>query len=68
MTDTECVDNLTFFTNPPPQAKSLLHSFEQAGRHIGLYVNADKTEFIYFNQMEPSPLEAANVKKSQNGW
>ena len=34
----------------PPQAQSLLHSVEQAASSIGLHVNADKTESMYFNQ------------------
>ena len=32
------------------QAEYLLHSMEQPARNIGLYVNLDETEFIYFNQ------------------
>ena len=34
----------------PDQAESLLHSLEQAASGIGLYVNADKTEYMCFNQ------------------
>ena len=35
--------------NTLAQAKSLLYSLERAAGGIGLYVNADKTEFLYFN-------------------
>ena len=34
----------------PAKAKSLLHSLEQASGCIGPHVNADKTEYICFNQ------------------
>ena len=34
----------------PTQAKTLLHSLEQAGAGIGLHVNAHKTEYMCFNQ------------------
>ena len=34
----------------PAQAKTLLHSLERAGAAIGLHVNADKTEYMCFNQ------------------
>ena len=42
--------DLAFLTNTPVQAKSQLYSLEQAASGIGLYVNADKTEFICFKQ------------------
>ena len=36
-------DDLVFL----PNTESLLHSLEQAAGDIGLYVNANKTEFMY---------------------
>ena len=49
ITDADYTDDLVLLTNTPVQAKSLLHSLEQAVRSISLYVNSDKTEFKYFN-------------------
>ena len=34
----------------PAQAEFLLHSLERAAAGIGLHVNADKTEYMLFNQ------------------
>ena len=36
--------------NIPAQAESLLHSLEQTAGGIGFHVNADKTEYMCFNQ------------------
>ena len=36
--------------NTPAQAKSLLDNREQAARDIGLCMNSDKTELMYFKQ------------------
>ena len=36
--------------NTPTQAKTLLYSLEWAASGIGLHVNADKTEYMCFNQ------------------
>ena len=41
-----------FLANSPIQAESLLHSLEQTAGGIGLHVNTDKTEYIYFNQRD----------------
>ena len=48
MTDSGYADDLILLANTPAQAKSLMHRFEQAARGIGLSVNLDKTEFMYF--------------------
>ena len=37
-------------TNTPAQAETLLHSLKQAVGGIGLHVNANKTEYMCFNQ------------------
>ena len=50
ITDTDYADDITLLANTPAQAKTLLHSLEQAAAGIGLHVNAQKTEYICFNQ------------------
>ena len=50
ITDVDYADDITLLENSPSQAKSLLHSLEQAAGGIGLHVNADKTEYMCFNQ------------------
>ena len=40
-------DDIALLTNTPAQAESLLNSLEQAARDIGLYMNSDKTVFIW---------------------
>ena len=44
-------DDIALLANSPAQAKSLLHSLERAAGGIGLHVNADKTEYMCFNQI-----------------
>ena len=46
--DTDHADGI--LANTPAQDKILLHSLEQAATGIGLHVNADKTEYMCFNQ------------------
>ena len=48
MTDVDYADDLVLFTNTSAKAESLLHSLEPVAWEMGLYVNANKTEFIYF--------------------
>ena len=55
MTDADYADDLALLTNTPAQAESLLHNLKQAAGGIGLRVNANKTEYMYFKQKEPSP-------------
>ena len=50
ITDADYADDIAFLTNTLSQAKCLLHSLEQAAACIGLYVNADKTEYMCFNK------------------
>ena len=50
ITDTDYVDDIELLANTPAQAESLLHSLERVEGGIGLHVNADKTEFMFFNQ------------------
>ena len=48
--DIDYTDNIALLPNTPSQAKCMLHSLEQTEVSIGLYVNADKTEYICLNQ------------------
>ena len=43
-------DDIALLANISAQAKTLLHSLEQAAARIGLHINADKMECMYFNQ------------------
>ena len=43
-------DDIMLLANIPTQAKSLLHSLEQAAGGIALYVNTNKTEYTCFKQ------------------
>ena len=61
--DADDDDDIAFLTNSPAQAESQLHSLEQAAGGIGLHVNADKTEFMYFNQRaDISTLNGGSLK------
>ena len=49
--------------NTPDQAKTLLHSLEQAAAGIGLYVNAHKMEYMCYNQTgDISTLDGTPLK------
>ena len=48
----ETVDDIELLANTPAQAETLLHCLEGAAAGIGLHFNADKTEFMYFNQRD----------------
>ena len=50
ITDADYTDDIALLVNTPAQAESLLHSLEQAAAGTGLHVNADKTEYMCFNQ------------------
>ena len=50
ITDADCTDDTASLANTPTQAKSLLHSQEQAAGGMGLYVKADQMEYMCFNQ------------------
>ena len=50
ITNADYACNIVCLTNTPNQAESLLHILELATGGISLYVNADKTEYICFNQ------------------
>ena len=52
ITDADYADDIALLSNTPAQSQTLLHSLERAASGIGLHVNADKTEFMCFNQRD----------------
>ena len=50
ITDADYADDIAILANTPDQAETLLHSLERAAASIGLYVNAQKTEYMCYNQ------------------
>ena len=48
--DSGYADDIALLANSPTQAKSLLQRLERAAGGIGLHVNQNKTEYMYFNQ------------------
>ena len=50
MTDEDYADDLVVFKNAPTQIESLLHSLEQTTGGICLYMNTNKTKFIFSKQ------------------
>ena len=43
-------NDIVLLANTPAQAETLLYGLEWAAADIGLHVNADKTEYVCFNQ------------------
>ena len=63
ITDSDYADDIAFLANTPTQAETLIHSLERAAAGIGLHVNADKTEYICFNQrVDISTLNGSTLK------
>ena len=50
ITDVDYTDDIALLVNTPAQAETLLHCLERAAAGIGLHVNADKMEYVSFNQ------------------
>ena len=48
MTDADYTAYLALLANTPTQAKSILHSLEQAARNIGINVKIDKNKVHVF--------------------
>ena len=48
--DADNADDISILANTPNQVESRLFSLEQAAGGIGLHVNADKAEYMCFNQ------------------
>ena len=62
MTDEDNTDYLAFLKNAQALTGFLVHHLEQTARGIGLYVIADKIEFIYFNQDYAISVHAKPLK------
>ena len=63
ITDADYADDIALLANTPNQAETLLHSLERAAVGIGLHVNAQKTEFMCFNQKgDISTLDGTSLK------
>ena len=52
ITDALYADDIALLGNAPAQAETLIHSLERAAAAIGLHVNAQKTEYMCFNQTD----------------
>ena len=62
ITDADYADSL-LLVNIRTQAESLLHSLDQAASRIGFNANANKTEYMRFNQKEDiSTLNNGSLK------
>ena len=63
ITDADYANDIALLINTPTQAETLLHSLEQAAAGIGLHVNADKPEYMSFNQRgDISTLDGSSLK------
>ena len=63
ITDADYADDIALLANTPAQADALLHSQERAAAGIGLHVNAQKTEYMCFNQRgDISTLNGSSLK------
>ena len=63
ITDADYADDIALIANTPAQAESLLHNLGWAAGSIGLHVNADKTEYMCFNQRgDISTLKVSPLK------
>ena len=49
ITDADYADDIPILANTPNQPETLLHGLERTAAHIGLHVNAHKTESMCFN-------------------
>ena len=64
ITDADYADDLALLANMPNQAETLLHSLERAAAGIGLHVNANKTEYMCYNQTgNIATLDGASLKR-----
>ena len=63
ITGADYADDLAILANTPNQAETLLHSLERAAAGIGLHVNANKTEYMCYNQTgNIATLDGASLK------
>ena len=63
ITDADYDDYIVLLANIPTQTESLLHSLKREAAGIDLPVNADKTEYMCFNQRgDISTLNGSSLK------
>ena len=63
ITDVDNTDDIALLANTPTQAESLPHSLERAAASISLHANADKKEYMCFNQSgDISTLNGSSLK------
>ena len=63
ITDADYADDIALLANTSAQAETLLHSLEQAAADIGHQVNAQKMEYMCFNQRgDISTLNSSSLK------
>ena len=61
--DADYADDIALLENTSAQAETRLHSLERAAAGIGLHINADKTEYMWFNQRgNISTLNGSSLK------
>ena len=63
ITNADYADDLAVLADILKDATFLLHSIERTAKEIGLYLNADKTEFICFNQDASEGMKSFNGEK-----
>ena len=63
ITDADYANDTALLANAPAQAETLLHRLEWATAGISLHVNAQKTEYMWFNQTgNISTLNGSSLK------
>ena len=63
ITDADYADNIALLANTLTQAKTQLDSLKRTAADIGLHVNADKMEYMCFNQRgDISSLNGSSLK------
>ena len=63
ITDADYADDIAILANSPNQAETLLYSLERAAAGIDLHVNAQKTEYMFYNQTgDISTLDGTPLK------
>ena len=63
ITDADYANDISLLTNTSAQVESQLHSLEPEVAGIGFHVNADKTEYMCFNQRgDISTLNGSSLK------
>ena len=63
ITNADYADDLAVLADVLKDATFLLHSIERTAKEIGFYLNADKTEFICFNQDVSERMKSLDGEK-----